>query len=277
MQIAQAAAAEQTTEETVVDPAAAALAEAAAKAPTTTEEALLAKAEAERTAQRPSGLPEKFSSWEDMAKAYAELEAKQSAPKEEAPVDADAEAAAAAEAAEAEAKAKEAEDAAPKAVDLKSLTDEFQTAGALSEASYADLAAKGFDKATVDQFIAGQQLLADAATKRITDEAGGEENIQRMFAWASTAMTPAEIDTYNASFANADVNAAVLAMGQLKAKYEAANGKTGKLLEGKGASATVDTYGSWAEVTVDMGDPRYRADPAFRAKVEAKMARSKNL
>lgn len=273
MQIAQAAATAETpaiTDETVVDPAAAALAEAAAKAPVSTEQALLDKANAERNAERPEGLPEKFNSWEDMAKAYAELEAKQSAGAQQPEAEAEADA-------PKEGEGNEATDDAPKAVDLKALSSEYETAGALSEATYADLAAKGFDKTTVDQFIAGQEALAAAATKRITDEAGGEDNLQRMFAWATTAMTPAEIDTYNASFANADVNAAVLAMGQLKAKYEAANGRDGKLLSGKSAAASVDVYSSWAEVTVDMGDPRYRSDPAFNAKVQQKLARSNNI
>jgi hypothetical protein len=275
MQIAQAAAAETTTEEAVVDPAAAALAEAAANAPTSTEEVLLAKAEAARQAERPAGLPEKFSSWEDMAKAYAELEAKQSGAPE-------ADAAAAAEAdkpKEGEEEKPKDETEVPKAVDLNALSDEFNTNGVLSEASYADLAAKGFDKGTVDQFIAGQKALADAVTARLTNEAGGKENLDRMFTWASTALTEAEINEYNASFANSDLNAAAIAVGQLKAKYEAANGKdpANFLSGGKPPASNADVYASWAEVTKDMSDPRYSKDPAFNAAVQAKLARSNNI
>jgi hypothetical protein len=74
------------------------------------------------------------------------------------------------------------------------------------------------------------------------------------------------------------VNTAAIAIGQLKAKYEAAHGKDpANFVSGKTPAADVDTYGSWAEVTVDMSNPLYKRDPAFRAKVEAKMARSSNI
>ncbi|TCV62312.1 hypothetical protein [Neorhizobium sp. S3-V5DH] len=278
MQIAQAAAAETpvvTDEAPVVDPAAAALAAAAANAPVSTEAALLAKAEEAEKANRPAGLPEKFNSWEDMAKAYAELEAKQSAGSVEETPPVDTAAAEGDKPKEGEEGDKPKADDTPKAVDLNALSTEFQTNGALSEASYADLAAKGFDKATVDQFIAGQQALADAATARLTQEAGGKENLDRMFAWASTSLTEAEINEYNASFANSDVNTAAIAIGQLKAKYEAAQGKDPEnFVTGKTPAAGADTYESWAEVTKDMSDIRYKRDPAFVAKVQAKLNRS---
>ncbi|RVI12658.1 hypothetical protein CN206_10535, partial [Sinorhizobium meliloti] len=143
-----------------------------------------------------------------------------------------------------------------------------------SEETYADLAAKGFDKAFVDSFIEGQKARADAVERRLTDAAGGKDHLDRMFAWASTSMTAAEITAYNASFANADVTAAELAIKELRSKYEAANGRDGSLLNGKAPSPTADAFGSWAEVTQAMSDPRYEKDPAYRAKIEAKIARS---
>ncbi|PDT45354.1 hypothetical protein CO661_24125 [Sinorhizobium fredii] len=247
-----------------VDPAAAALAEAAAAAPVSTEEALRAKADADVAAQteaeapaRPEWLPEEFDTPEAMAEAFAALKAgTKEEPKvegEEPPVT---------------------EDTPPATVDVKAISAEWDEKGELSEATYTDLAAKGFDKATVDSYIAGQKALADAADRRLTDAAGGKENLDRMFAWASTSLTPAEIDSYNASFSNADVNAAEIAIAQLKGKYEAANGRDPKLLGGKAPSQLADTFASWAEVTKAMSDPRYDKDPAYRAKVEAKVGRS---
>ncbi|AIK68513.1 putative capsid assembly protein [Mesorhizobium phage vB_MloP_Lo5R7ANS] len=112
------------------------------------------------------------------------------------------------------------------------------------------------------------------ATQRITSAAGGKESMDRMFAWASTSIPAAEIDTFNKAFEGADVNAAVIAMEQLKAKYETANGKDPTLIGGKPSGSSVDAYGSWAEVTHDMSDERYGKDPAFRAKVQAKLGRS---
>ncbi|RVG37992.1 hypothetical protein CN233_04465 [Sinorhizobium meliloti] len=267
MQIAAAAAVtpEATTPEaSQVDPAAAALAEAAAAAPASTEEALRAKSEEAAKADapaRPEWLPEEFESPEDFAKAFAELKAGQKPAEEKTD-------------APAEEKPEGEQDKPTPVVDVNAVSAEFAEKGELSEETYADLAAKGFDKAFVDSFIEGQKARADAVERRLTDAAGGKDHLDRMFAWASTSMTEAEITAYNASFANADVTAAELAIKELRSKYEAANGRDGTLLGGKAPSAAADTFGSWAEVTQAMSDPRYEKDPAYRAKVESKIARS---
>lgn len=268
MQIAAAAVTPEVTtpEATQVDPAAAALAAAAEAAPASTEDALRAKADEAAQASapaRPEWLPEGFDSPEDFAKAYADLKAGTATTEVETPA-----------ATEAEAQVETETQTPAPVVDVKAVSAEFAEKGELSEATYADLAAKGFDKAFVDSFIEGQQARADAVDRRLTEAAGGKEHLDRMFAWASTSLTADEINTYNASFANADVNAAEIAIGQLKAKYEAANGRPGSLIEGKAPSPVADSFGSWAEVTEAMSDPRYEKDPAYRTKVEAKIARS---
>lgn len=271
------------------DANAAALEAAAAAAPASTEEAAKQVAEAKASSeapQRPDHIPEKF--WnaekgepdlEAWAKSYTELEQKQSGKSEEKPEegteenteekgDDDADE----KVTEEKAKAEE----TPKASEVvATLNERFAENGELSEDDYKLAESIGHDKATVDQFIAGQKALAEAATARITEAAGGKENMDSMFAWAKTGLTTEQIEEYNASFQGNDVNAAVLAMEGLKAKYEAANGKPAKLVSGKSsAGSSVDTFQSWAEVTTAMSDPKYRTDPAYAAKVQAKLQRS---
>ncbi|MDX0455497.1 capsid assembly protein [Sinorhizobium medicae] len=271
LQIVTVQSSEPTAEEN-----AAALAAAAANAPTNEEEARAAiaaaaaaeaaKTTAEPDAERPEWLPPKFKSAQDMAAAYAELEKKVGAPEAKADETPKPD--------EPKPEEPKKEDEVAGKVNLAALSDEWANDGKISDASYADLEAKGYDKATVDQYIAGQTALAELATQRITGAAGGKEEMDRMFAWATTSLAAAEVETFNASFANADVNAAVIAMEQLKGKYEAANGRDPKLLGGKPPNGTVDTFTSWAEVTTAMSDPRYGSDHAYRAKIEQKMARS---
>jgi hypothetical protein len=75
------------------------------------------------------------------------------------------------------------------------------------------------------------------------------------------------------SSGNAD-QAKLAALG-LGAKFERANGSDPKrLLGGQSAGSTGDVYESMAQVTAAMKDPLYKADPAFRAKVQSKLARS---
>jgi len=261
--------------------AAAALAEAAKTAPTNeaeaqaqiaAEEAAKKAPKAEDAPARPEWLDEKFKSPEDLAKAYKELEAKlgtQEKP-EEKKTEGDEQ--------KPEDKKADEQGDAPKASDVVAkLNENFAANGKLSDEDYALAEKIGHDRATVDAFIAGQQALAEAATQKITAAAGGKEAMDTMFVWAKTGLTSAEIDTFNATMEGADVEAAVTAMGALKAKYEAANGKEPKLIGGKPPGNSVDAYTSWAEVQADMGKPEYQKDHAFRAKVAAKLGRSDNI
>lgn len=255
-----------------------ALAEAAAAAPTTEAEAR-AKIEAEKSAEnapkveRPEWLDEKFATPEDLAKAYKELQAKLGTPKEEPKAEEPKP-----EGDKPEEKKAEELAEAPKAADVVAkLNENFAANGKLSDDDYAMAEKIGHDRATVDAFIAGQQALVEQATQRITTAAGGKEAMDTMFVWAKTGLTSAEVDTFNATMRGADVSAAVTAMEQLKAKYEAANGKDPTLIGGKPPASTVEVYTSWAEVQRDMGKPEYASDHAFRAKVEAKLGRSDNI
>ena len=56
-------------------------------------------------------------------------------------------------------------------------------------------------------------------------------------------------------------------------RYRDNGGYEPSLLGGK-ASASVDTYDSWAQVTKDMATTEYKKDPAFRQAVEKKLGRS---
>ncbi len=256
------------------------LAAAAAVAPTTTEEALAAaKGEATpKVAERPADVPEKFWNAEKgevdtaaILKSYSELEKNRPAPAmenegaaEEQPKEEE----------EGE-KKPDAETPSKPAEVVASLTKTYAEKGEFGDADYAMAEAAGFDRATVDAYVAGQQALADAATRQITEAAGGKENMDRMFAWASTALTVEQVAEYNKSFEGGDVAAAVIAMGKLKADYEAVYGRdASKNISGKPDNGSTDVYTSWAEVSRAMEAPEYAKDPAYRKKVEQKLARS---
>jgi hypothetical protein len=69
-----------------------------------------------------------------------------------------------------------------------------------------------------------------------------------------------------------------MAVENLKSKYTAANGSEPSVtLQGRPSSGAVGVYESTADLMKDMGNPEYKNNPAFRAKVEAKLARSNIL
>jgi hypothetical protein len=119
------------------------------------------------------------------------------------------------------------------------------------------------------------QAQADNAAKSLMDGVGGQEAYQNMVLWASKNFTEAERKAYDGAVKSGDVAAASLAISGLQARYKAANKGTPKMVQATGLSSpTSDNYASMYEVKTDMSKPEYRNDPAFRAKVQAKLARS---
>ena len=219
-------------------------------------------------ADRPSWLPEKFKTAEEMAASYAALEAKLGAPKapEAAPV--------------ADTLAIPTPDAAAAAVtsaglDMAAMSAEFAEKGDLSEETRTALAAKGFDKATVDNYIAGQQALATQFRTEVTGATpGGAEKYPEMMDWAKSNLTDAEIDAYNTAINTSDRAVAKLAVAGLGVRFAAAVGSEPDLSGGRGGADAGDVFASLQEMRVAMGSVEYKTDPAFRARVQAKLGRS---
>jgi Phage T7 capsid assembly protein len=220
---------------------------------------------------RPEHVPEKFWNAEKgtvdtdaLLKSYTELE-KGKAPADEKPPEGETDPAA------------EAVKAAQ--LDMGTLSEEFAQAGKLSDASYAALEKAGIPKATVDQYIAGQQALAGARDAEGFALAGGQEQYGKMVQWALANLSEAEQSAFDTAVVGspASMNQAITA---LKSKYEAANGSDPKLLGGQqgGGGSEGDTpFASRAEVTVAMRDPRYSRDPAYRAVVERRVGLMDNF
>ncbi len=213
-----------------------------------------------QTPSRPEGLPEKFGSWEDMAKAYAELEAKQGSQQQtqELPTNA----------AEAEAKATEL------GIDFNAYATEYAANGELSAASYEAIAKAGVPKEMVDAYIAGQEAQAQQLANSVYAEVGGAEAYGEMVQWAATNMSKAEVTAFNRVMDTGDLDSIKLAITGLQSRYKSAVGEEPKLLNGGNGNSGGDAFRSTAEITAAMSDPRYAKDPAYRADVQEKIGRS---
>lgn len=210
---------------------------------------------------RPSWLPEKFASAEDMAKAYGELEKKLgSKPADPPPANTP----------------DPAQILTPSAAELDVFSDEYAKNGKLSDETYAKLE-KDFKlpKALVDNFINGQLAISEKHTNEIHSAAGGKENYTKMLQWASTNLTPTEVAAYDNIMSGGDLEAVKLAAKGLYAQYTSKMGSDPKLVHGDG-STTGDNegYQSRAEMVVAMQDPRYQKDPAYRKAVAYKISKS---
>lgn len=223
-------------------------------------------------ASRPEWLPEKFQSVEDMAKAYVELEAKLGAKPQDNPQTDPA------NVGDTNQDGQNPEQALnERGLDLSTFTAEFNAKGELSADSYAKLAAAGFDKGIVDNYINGQKAVAAQYETSVVSEVGGSEKYSEMRTWAKANMSDAEINAYNAAVSSGDVAQAKLAVLGLSAKFSKAVGSEPRLVQGRTSLASEDVFESTAQLTEAMRNPRYRNDPAYRAKVQAKLARSNVL
>jgi hypothetical protein len=218
----------------------------------------------DETPERPEWLPEKFKTPEDMAKAYAELEKAKS--KGEAPDD------------------KDTDEAAEKAVDgagldMDALSKEYAESGELSKENLEALAKVGITEDMVQSYITGQEAQAAAAQKELLEPIGGDiEAYNKLTAWAGDNLSDAEVDEFNSVLETGNPSAVKMAIRDLSAKYEGVNGtEPGRQLSGKPNTSGAAVYESTADLMKDMQNPEYAKNPAFRAKVEAKLGRSNIL
>lgn len=151
---------------------------------------------------------------------------------------------------------------------------EFAEKGELSAESYAKLEKLGFGKDIVDSYIEGQKARVAAWEAKAHSAVGGKEKFEQMTAWASTGLSPAEIDAFNDAMVSGNEAQMMLAIQGVQAKFSAANGTQPALLGGSKGTDQVAGFRSQAEMTAAMSDPRYKKDPAYRADVEKRVGAS---
>ena len=208
---------------------------------------------------RPNWLPEKFKSAEELAKAYGELEKKMSVPQEE----------------QAEEPVEQTSEEPVETQQLDKYYDEFIENNQLSDKSYEELDALGLPKDLVDGYIAGQKALADNDVSEVQNVVGGQENYAQLLEWSSQNLNQAEKDAFNDTIDNGSTEQVKIAVQGLMARAGMSPNNTQQdMFEGSVNNTNTDTFGSVAQVTDAMNDPRYSKDPAYRKEVEEKLARS---
>lgn len=215
---------------------------------------------------RPEWLPEKFSSPEDMAKAYGELEqrlTKSSQDDNSIPDEGD------------QPSVEDAKEIVTDAgLDFDAMSKEYSETQELSNERYEQLAKAGIPKSVVDQYIAGQQAVGSQLRIEAESVVGGSENYGEMMDWASNSLSEGEVDQYNIAMRSGNRDAILMAVRGLQGRYNQENGIAPNLRHGASQAHSGDIYQSWAQVTADMANPEYEKDPVYRSSVEDRLARS---
>jgi len=173
-----------------------------------------------------------------------------------------------------------------KNVDPWAISKHFhETKGEITDEMYKTLEDTGLSRASIDSYLAGRAAesgynakqpvdLTDAEVTKIQDSVGGADQYTKMITWANENMEESTLNTFNTMVGNGNADAVQLAVNGLKAQYDNAEGYEGKMLTGKPAKASGDTFRSQSEVVKAMSDLRYERDPAYRQDVYDKLERS---
>jgi len=213
--------------------------------------------------ERPEWLDEKFESPEDLAKAYNELQKKQSSKESKSKKD--------------EAPAKEEEASVSLNSSVQKATEEFAETGALTDKTFIELEKAGLPRSFVEAYIAGQESMSTSQALEIQNEVGGNANYNAMSEWATENLSDGDLDGFNSIVENGSVDQAKMAVKGLYAQFISAGGNPPELSQGGTSGSSVKPFGSAAQVTEAMRDPRYSSDPAFRDNVEKRLAVSNVL
>ena len=226
------------------------------------EEAVATSEEQTPTEERPEWLDEKFTSPEDLAKAYNELQKKLSEPKEET---------------EEVASEETPSDNIDSSGVVGKATLEFEEKGELSEETFAELEKAGLPKEYVESYIAGQQALVERNALDLYNSIGGEEEYDGMIQWAGESLSEQEVETFNELVVNGTPEQQRLAIKGLHAQYRGATGSGPALKQGTTSGNSVKPFSSTKELQRAMSDRRYAEVPSYREEVERRLSVSNIL
>ena len=170
--------------------------------------------------EKPEWLPDKFENPEDLAKAYSELEKRQSGGEEE----------------EEEGEVSEVSETPGV---LKSATDEYTESGGLSAETFKALADNGFSEELVNSYIAGQEAIAQSHTHEIHQAVGGTQNYDAVTAWAAETLPDAEINAYNTLLESGTIDQAKIAAKGLHAQFQASSSPSQRIKQGATSGSAV--------------------------------------
>ena len=201
----------------------------------------------------------KYKSAEELERAYKELESKLGSKEPEQKEEAE--------------KIAEAVENLPADLFSKG-AEEFSQTGQLSEDTVKELVKKGIPEEYINQYLEGINAQTSLMVMTINEKLGGEKHVQEIVDWAENNLTDAEIESYNDLIDSGDLDRIVTAYKSIEARMGATTGKR-FISPTDGTSTESGGFQSKSEMVQAMTDPRYAKDPAFRAQVEKRLARSR--
>jgi len=152
-------------------------------------------------------------------------------------------------------------------LDVDSLVQQIQQEGDLSTEAKNALIAQGVDASLIDSYVENLKFRMDAESKSALDYVGGQEEWNKINAWAENNLNEADKAAYNDTLNGANWKMAADAIKSRMGQNAEPN-----LMLGNELGNTASGYRSRAEMKKDMSNPEYRSNPTFRQTVIDKMS-----
>lgn len=140
----------------------------------------------------------------------------------------------------------------------------------LSEEELANFSEKELQY--IDMVVDGIKAKQEKNNNEIYSLVGGESSYQELQEWGVNNLSEDEQAAFNEALFSNNMNLAKLAVEGLKARYEAANGKSpDRVIEGGGSANTSNKpYSSVTEYINETQTLEYKRNPEYRAEVESR-------
>lgn len=157
--------------------------------------------------------------------------------------------------------------------DYKALEEEYIANGGLTEETTAKLNKLGFTNEFIQDFVKGKEAIFEQEKNELAEVIGGRAVYDEVINWAAKNFTPDEIQSINAI---RDKNIIRMLLPTLKARMEAAEGKDPQtIMQGSNKPLAGDIFESKEQMYEAIRNEKYLKDPAYAAKVTAKIRASR--
>lgn len=220
--------------------------------------------------ERPSWLPEKFASTEQMAEAYGELEKKMGSPEALESPEPTLEVSQAEGSGEVDGLSIPAPAEALAGEDwIAEFSTEFAANGSLSDESFVSLEKRGLPRSFVERYIEGQKSLQQSLTGQVFSAVGGESEYSNLISWATANLSEGEIQSFNQMVSTDSVEQARLAVLGLQARRTESTGTRPTLTHGGATpnAPAIEPYENIQQLIKAQSDPEYATSPKYREQV----------
>lgn len=164
-----------------------------------------------------------------------------------------------------------------KGINLNDAINEYNTYGALSNETMANLAKAGYSQDFIQGFITTRQILEQQFTNEIYKAVGGEQEYANLVAWAQNNLKDSTIKAFNKAVDSNDLDAVMLMLDGMNSRRVRTQGTRNRSILGGSSNKTnrQNGFSNRDEMIKAMADPRYYTDKNYNREVVAKLLNSK--